>query len=217
MPPPDGPEGIGFSPSSGPDQPERSAALLEAAFTMAAASGGRLVLVVSGSSMKPSLDDGDAVLVEPAPSGIACGDVVIVADGRAGLVVHRHVGASRPAGSAAPLLCRGDGRMDLDPPFAAATLRGRAVALRRAGSWWSLERPAARAWARAVALHDRFWARIAGAVRRPALLRRLAGACDRRFLRLVDAALFRAVHARIEPPGEGDGARWYTARTGQTT
>jgi hypothetical protein len=164
--------------------------LLDAALELLGEGAGRAVFEVRGRSMKPTLRDGDAVLVLLNDRDVRPGDLAVFRLGP-DTVVHRCV-----AVDADRLRFRGDGREDLDPPIAAAEVLGRVVALRRAGEWLGLEGRAARLYARAVALHARFWSASRG---------RLGGAAtrlDRGLLRAADRLAFGACHRPVpEPPG----------------
>lgn len=138
--------------------------------------------------MKPSLRDGDAVLVALNDRRIRPGDLAVFRLGP-DTVVHRCVAVAPER-----LRFRGDGREALDPPVALGGILGRVVAVRRAGTWFAAEGGAASAYGRAIALHARFWSASR------AFLGGTAGRLDRGLLRGADRLLFRACHRPIPPP-----------------
>lgn len=148
------------------------------------------VFPVVGRSMRPTLRDGDAVRVDLRRRRPGPGDLVLFRQGGE-TVVHRCVGGRDGA-----WWMRGDGRQDLDPPVAAEAILGVAEAIRRDGEWWDLGTGGARAWARAVAWHGRFWAAAMRPFGPQAAPRRPLGWADRTALRWADRLLFRGVHRR---------------------
>ena len=89
-------------------------------------------LPVRGSSMRPTLREGDRVRLIPATaSDVRIGDVVVRV-GASGPVIHRLVGWW-PSEGGSRLLTKGDGAARLDPPGGRAEVVGRVVARVRDG------------------------------------------------------------------------------------
>lgn len=177
-----------------PDPPTADR-MLDAALELLGERAGRAVFEVRGRSMRPTLRDGDAVLVVLADRSLRAGDLAVFRLG-ADAVVHRFVGRHRDG-----LLFRGDGREALDPVVPAGEVLGRVVAMRRSGEWLGLEGTAARGYALAAAWHARFWS----AARRG--IGPLASRFDRGALKVADRLAFRRCHRPVPaPPGlRGDG------------
>lgn len=94
----------------------------------AGAPGAPLALQVTGGSMRPLLRPGDRVLLErAAPESLRPGDLLALRRGGE-VVTHRLL-----AREGAALLTRGDAAPHPDPPFTAADVLGRAVAVERGG------------------------------------------------------------------------------------
>jgi hypothetical protein len=84
-------------------------------------------LTVHGTSMRPTIGDGDRVRLVPARSGeLGLGDIVLRKDG-AKLILHRIVGWW-PSRHGWRLLTKGDGERQLDPPLPPEDVLGKAVA-----------------------------------------------------------------------------------------
>jgi hypothetical protein len=174
---------------------------LDIAVEMIGASGGLRTLPVTGESMLPTFGTDDALLVDLGARRPRAGDVVLFRSGDS-LVVHRYLRrvSSRRRGD--HLRMRGDGRSSFDPPVRDEDIRGIVRAIRRGGTWWSLEGSGARFWGLAVSWHDRFWGVLFAAARRfggsrgpsPWIFR-----ADRRCLRVADRALFSRFHRKVEP------------------
>jgi hypothetical protein len=162
--------------------------MLDAALELLGERAGRAVFEVRGRSMRPTLRDGDAVLVVLADRRIRSGDLAVFRLG-SDTVVHRCVG-----GNGGSLNFRGDGREDLDPPVAPSEVLGRVVAIRRSGAWLGLEGILARGYGRALARHARFWS----AARRG--LGASASRLDRGALRMADRLVFRLCHRPVPTP-----------------
>ena len=152
-------------------------------------------LVEGDTSMLPLLRGGDAILAVPLAVPPRPGDLLLYTQ-QDYWVVHRCLG---PAGPGRGLRTRGDGSNALDPRVATERVRARATALRREGSWRSLESGPARAFAMAMAWHDLFWA-AAGIVARKAGLSAAIAAVDHGILRLLVPVLFPLCHRRIARP-----------------
>ena len=152
-----------------------------------ASRGAAVVTIVPGdTSMEPTLSGGDAILAVPLSGGPARGDLLVFRQ-NADLVVHRYIGPARtPAGDPC-WRTRGDGRAELDPPLLPEAVRGRAAAVRVAGTWRSIDGPASRVYARLVAWHDLAWAGAIHVVR-PIGLAAAVTAVDRGLLRLATRA-----------------------------
>ncbi len=152
-------------------------------------------VAVGDTSMVPLLRGGDAVLAVPLAAPPRPGDLLLYRQ-EDYWVVHRCLG---PAGTVHGLRTRGDGRNTLDPRVEPADVRARVSAVRRRGSWRSLEGGPARAFARLMAWHDLSWA-AAGVVARKAGLGSATAAFDRGVLRLFVPIVFPLLHRRIAPP-----------------
>jgi hypothetical protein len=137
--------------------------------------------------MRPTLEDGDRVCIEPSSRPPRFGDLVLFRQ-EDYLAVHRCLGPARGAGARGPFRARGDGRLRLDPPVAREAVLGRAIAVDGRRGMRSLEGTGARGYARAVALHDLAWA-WAGSV-----ARRLGDGAEGVVAR-IDGALLVTAHA----------------------
>ena len=118
--------------------------------------GGELWVRVEGVSMRPTIDDGDEVLLRRVDGRAAVRDVALVDTGR-GLVLHRVV--KRSAGF---VTTRGDACRVCEPAVSDSSVVAVAVAARRRGS------------VRAIALTSRFGARALLPFAAASLRRRLA-------------------------------------------
>jgi hypothetical protein len=184
--------------------------LLDALVQLLGESGRGGKVRVLGTSMTPTLREGETLEVEFAPGPLRRGDVLVFRQADY-LVVHRLLGRARMGDGRPCLRTRGDGRVALDPPLETKRVVGRVVAVERDGTWRSLRGRGARAYALALAIHDLAWAALASLVaRRADRALRAAGlsaplhgwtaAADRSVLRVVHALLFDAVHPRIPEP-----------------
>jgi hypothetical protein len=161
-----------------------------------------IVPVAAGdTSMVPHLSGGDAVLAVPIAAAPGPGDLLVFRQ-HDYFVVHRCLGRATSRDGRRGLRTRGDGRNVLDPHVLPEDVRAKVVALRRAGSWRSLEGPKAHIYARMIAWHDLFWA-ATGFVARKVGLGRVAALVDLGLLRVLVPLAFPAFHRRIPPP---DGA-----------
>jgi hypothetical protein len=187
-----------MSPAS--DLPPR---LLDAALSLLAGGEGRGTLPILGRSMEPTLPDGSEILVDFSARALRPGDLAVFRQNQ-DVVVHRYLGRGRSPDGRPCLRTRGDGLLALDPPCPPDRLLGRVVRVRRDGSWWDLENGGARAYARALAWHDLFWAALGAlterATRERGALWRLVRRADRALLRRADASLFRRAHRGAAPP-----------------
>lgn len=180
--------------------------VLDAALAMLSETHGRGTLPILGHSMEPTLPDGSAIFVDfSARRVLRPGDLVVFRQNR-DLVVHRHLGNARLPDGRPCLRTRGDALLALDPGCAPESVLGRVLLLRRAGDWWDLEAAGARAYARALAWHDLFWAGLGvlaerlGRGRGRGRVWQLVRRADRALLRRLDAALFLRLHRRVAPP-----------------
>jgi len=169
--------------------------------------GEAIVVVTAGdTSMAPHLSGGDAVLAVPPEGEPHRGDLLLYRQNDY-WVVHRFLGRVSGNGGGHGLRTRGDGRNVLDPRLLAGDLMARVVALRRAGSWRSLDGRPARVYAELMALHDLFWA-FTGVVARKVRLGGVVAAIDFGLLRLLVPLAFPLFHRRIARPAAAgpDGA-----------
>ncbi len=107
-----------------------SAALLRDILLALGAEGATGELTVHGTSMLPSIADGDRVRLVPADT-VRLGDVVLRRRGAA-LILHRVVGWWR-VGEGWRVLTKGDGERALDPPADPGDMIGKAVVRITAG------------------------------------------------------------------------------------
>jgi len=163
---------------------------------------GGAVIPIAGedTSMAPHLAGGDLIAAGPLKHSPRVGDLLVFRQ-RDYLVVHRYLGTARTPDGTPCLRTRGDGRNELDPPVAPSAVRARVTAVRRAGSWRSLDGPVPEAYARLVAWHDHAWA-IAGIVGRRIGAGTLVTTIDRVLLRVASMLLFSPFHRRIAPPAQ---------------
>lgn len=152
-------------------------------------------IMVGDTSMAPLLRGGDAVLAAPLATPMRPGDLLLYRQ-QDYWVVHRFLG---PVRAGHVLRTRGDGRNTLDPGVATDHVRARVVAVRRGGSWRSLQGLPPRTFARLMAWHGLTWA-LAGIAARKVGLGPVAAALDLGVLRLLVPALFPLFHRRIAPP-----------------
>jgi len=191
------------------DREETRAQILDVAVGVLGASGLSGVVPVTGISMRPTLQDGDRVLGEFHPQEPRHGDVLLFRqDGL--LVVHRLIGRQGHRAGKPRLLTRGDGRLLPDPLVDRDRVLGIVVAAERQGEWHGLRGRGARVYGWMLAWHARFWSGVGAVacwfqevvartgIRLP--LRSLVWRIDQRLLRIADAALFRIVHPRVDPP-----------------
>ena len=183
--------------------------LLDAAVEMLGRAGGHGRVRVQGASMMPTLEAGQTLAVEFSPARIGRGDLLVFRQANY-LVVHRLLGRTRFPDGRPSLRTRGDGKIGLDPHVAPDRVLGRVTAVQGRDGWWDVRSPAARGYARMVALHDLFWAAVGAvaylgdrAFRRLRIRTRLrdwAERVDRALLRLAHRALFRLAHSRVRLP-----------------
>ena len=86
-----------------------------------------------GRSMTPTIDDGEVLIVAPAAAReVGVADVVFCQTG-ARAVAHRVLAISRDAAGASQLTLCGDASLESDRPVTAEQVRGRVIAVERAG------------------------------------------------------------------------------------
>jgi hypothetical protein len=164
---------------------------------------GRGTLPIVGHSMAPTLPHGSEILVDFSVRVFRPGDLLVFRQNR-DVVVHRHLGAARFPDGRPCLRTRGDGMLSLDPACAPESVLGRVLRIHRGGAWWDLQARGARAYARALAWHDLFWAAMGALMERAqrgrGSLWQLVRRTDRALLRRIDAALFSRLHRKVAPP-----------------
>jgi hypothetical protein len=179
--------------------------LVDAVVQLLGESGRRGRVRVLGSSMEPTLVEGETLDVEFAPGPVRRGDLLVFRQADY-LVVHRLLGPARFPDGRPCLRTRGDARIALDPPLDAARVVGRVSAVLRGGTWRSFHGTGARYYAVAFAFHDLAWAaagvaarradRVLDAMRLPSPLARWASLADRTLLGVAHRLLFDALHPR---------------------
>jgi hypothetical protein len=189
--------------------------MLDAAVEMIADSRRIGKLVVRGTSMLPTLGEGQTVAVDFSPERLKRGDVIVFRQ-HDDLVVHRLVGYGSRDGRTY-YRARGDGRGYLDPPLYPERVAGRVVALRDRGAWRSLRGGAARLYGLQFAWHDYCWAaagvlarageRMLSRVHLRAPLTTAVQRLDQGLLRVAHRLLFVLVHRPIGRPEEAEAAR----------
>ena len=86
-----------------------------------------------GSSMHPTIREGEAITVAPArPAGIRRGDVILYRSAR-GVIAHRVAGVERGPGGALVFIPRGDASQSRDDPVEEGAILGRVVTVERGG------------------------------------------------------------------------------------
>jgi hypothetical protein len=174
---------------------------LDQALELVMVQRGQAVIPISAgdTSMVPHLRGGDEVLVVPVTRGPVSGDLILFRQSDY-WVVHRCLGPTTTKDGRTGYRTRGDGRGRLDPLVVAADVRARVIALRRGGTWRSLDGVPARVYAKLVAWHALFWAGAgvaAGTIG-------CAGACaavDLGLLRIIVPVAFPVFHRRLGDPG----------------
>jgi hypothetical protein len=184
-----------------PPVPSHSSGVLrdEALRLMLSERGAAVVPVTAGeTSMVPHLEGGDAVLAVPVAAPPAPGDLLLYRQ-QDYWVVHRCLGRATAVDGRTGFRTRGDGRNVLDPHLASENVLARVVAVRRGGTWRSLDGSTARVYASCMVWHDLCWA-AAGVVARKAGLGSFVAALDLGALRLAVPIAFPLFHRRIPPP-----------------
>jgi hypothetical protein len=124
-----------------------------------------------GASMSPLVRDGDVVLVRPVEArAVREGDVVLCADERGRLLLHRVIRRRAGPGGVC-LTVQGDSVEQPDGEIAGAQLYGRVAAVEREGVWMAADRPVLRLLGWSAALRSRW---NVGRGRPSRLARRLA-------------------------------------------
>jgi hypothetical protein len=195
-------------------QNEMTSTLVNAAVALMGSAGRLGTVRVLGESMKPTVPPGSVLCVDFAPGELSRGDLLVFRQASY-LAVHRLLGRATTPDGRPCLRTRGDCALALDPPVDRQSVIGRAVAVRRDGTWRDLNRRGARAYAALLALHDLGWAaagvvadrtadRFLRALRLPLSLRGGVARTDAALLRAVDRLFFRVVHPPAPlPPGIG--------------
>ena len=114
-----------------------------------------------GSSMHPTIREGEAITVAPArPAAIRRGDVILYRSAR-GVIAHRVAGVERGPDGALVFIPRGDASQSRDDPVEEGAILGRVVTVERGGRALNpaacRARSSAVAWA--VAAHLMQWLR----------------------------------------------------------
>ncbi|HXG64324.1 MAG TPA: signal peptidase I [Blastocatellia bacterium] len=118
-------------------------------------------LRMSGSSMRPAIDDGDVVTIEPVNDGpIKSGDIVLYQTRFDTAVIHRVVRIERSS-SERSVITRGDAATQNDVAVPVHRVLGRVKVVERAGARVKMVKPRQTISARLTALWQRlkFWSR----------------------------------------------------------
>lgn len=185
--------------------------LLDAAVELMGRHGRGGTVRVRGTSMVPTLHEGQLLAVEFSPERPARGDMLLFRQVDY-LVVHRLLGPARYPDGRPCLRTRGDGLLNLDPHVDRSRVVGRVIAIEDGGGWRSVRGGPARLYGACLAWHDLFWAvmgvageigeRRLGKLRIRIPFRLWIGAIDRGLLRIVHFLFFRLVHRSIPKPAE---------------
>jgi signal peptidase I len=114
---------------------------------------------MSGSSMRPTIEDGDVITIEPvAEDRIAPGDIILYQSRYDTAVIHRVVRVERSLPERT-VVTRGDAAAQTDVPVPFNKVLGRVRLVERAGAPVKLVRPARKLASRLIALFNRlrFW------------------------------------------------------------
>jgi hypothetical protein len=102
--------------------------------------GHRIRFPADGSSMLPTIQDGDTLtVVRVEPGSIAVSDIVLFRAGTRAFV-HRVIEVRHTEGRGPVFIARGDGRAEADPPVEAAQILGSVVAIDPQPRWKRLAR-----------------------------------------------------------------------------
>jgi signal peptidase I len=120
-----------------------------------------------GSSMHPTIREGEAITVAPAePSAVRRGDVILYRFAR-GVIAHRVAGIERGPDGTLVFVPRGDASQSGDEPVEQLAILGRVVAVERGGRTLNPASSGARAlavaWVAAARLLGSLRARLRGA------------------------------------------------------
>ena len=95
--------------------------------------GYRVRFRAAGTSMQPTIEDGDAITVAPvALTDVKRGDILLYTSGRRP-VVHRVVDIDATGSEIAAFVLRGDAKVACDAPVASNQILGKVVAIERGG------------------------------------------------------------------------------------
>ena len=87
----------------------------------------------TGQSMKPTIKDGEVIIIEPVePAKIERGDIIFYRAKR-GVIAHRVMAIARTDGGQPTFILRGDSAVTDDPPVASSNILGRVIAVERRG------------------------------------------------------------------------------------
>ena len=101
----------------------------------------RLEIRMSGGSMRPAIEEGDVITIEPvSETPVRAGDVVLYQSRYDTAVIHRVVRIDRSAGERL-VITRGDAALQNDPPVPIARILGRVQLIQRAGEPIEMRRP----------------------------------------------------------------------------
>jgi signal peptidase I len=130
--------------------------VVEATLRRWAAAGETNIIPVSGHSMRPLLQDGDAVRIAHGLDGIGRGDIIVFRQ-HGGLVVHRVV---RIDDSMSPtvFVTKGDNVRHLDAPVSAEHVLGRVLAVVREDGEVAVATRGWRVFGRFLAITALIWA-----------------------------------------------------------
>jgi signal peptidase I len=87
----------------------------------------------NGQSMKPTINDGEIIIIEPLELGKIKRRDIILYRTRRGVIAHRVVDIERRGSAQATFILRGDSAISYDCPVAASDILGRVVAVERRG------------------------------------------------------------------------------------
>lgn len=118
-------------------------------------------ICMSGSSMRPAIEDGDLVTIEPISEGkINQGDIVLYQSRFDTAVIHRVIRIERSS-SERIVITRGDAASQNDLAIPLTTILGRVKNIERAGESIKMIRPKSRfsRWLTTLLRRFKFWAR----------------------------------------------------------
>ncbi len=103
--------------------------------------GLRAEIRMSGSSMRPTIEDGDIIIVSPIEDQfVKQGDIVLIQTRFETAVIHRIVRIERGAAEKV-VVTRGDAALQSDAPVALSKVLGRVELIERAGESVTLNQP----------------------------------------------------------------------------
>ena len=190
--------------------PTLDPALLDAAVELLGESGRGGTVFVQGTSMLPTLHEGQRLYATFRVDRPRRGDLLLFRQVDY-LVVHRLVGRTRTPEGGRAWRTRGDAKIILDPPVRPQKVVGRVLAAETAEGWIGFEGRRSRIYAVLLAWHGLAWW-SAGAVGhfidrglRKTLkwtpgVRAGVGRVDRALMRLAHALLFDWAHPQVGPP-----------------